>query len=401
MIKAKPPKLSDSWTTKTQKNYRASGTLGNPGTGAPSLLGTYNPRISGKADNSWPFVNDDYHTRLRDGKLIPMTPWIRYKHDWKVTSGKQDVSSATISPYYRYWTDDVNTYTYQTVIPQPWLPTQLTLEGIASGYHDEARYLLQAAASKIGSSGWDTLTFVVEFNKTVALFRNFLQNLINNLGRLNYTERSISVLAKYWLEGRYGWKILYHDMIDIMKAVNNINEGRKRYRDAVGYWINLGPSRTDTFNVAYGSLQFNTQYTDKIGVRGTIVADIEPPRFQLNPLTTSWEVLTFSFVVDWIINVGQFLEAISFLALAHEYTGAEGIVVQRSFKQTSVWTPASGWSGSWYTNSEGTATYVHRKPDSVATIPLPKVRLDNIKILDLCAIVIGKITKVEAVLRGQ
>jgi hypothetical protein len=246
-------------------------------------------------------------------------------------------------------------------------------------------YYVQAAAAKIYSQGWDALTFGAELSKTVVMFRSFLT-------RWASLARS-GKLESLWLEGRYGWRPLVYDMKDINKAINNLNEGRKRYRDSVGSTTTKTWKQINTINAVYGVLTCTTTYTDTFGIRGSIVADIEPPRIQFNPITTAWELMKLSFVVDWVLNIGQFLESLSFLALQREYYAAAGFQVKRSYIQTSNFVPAVGCLGTWYTDSRGEATLTQRIPTSVSTIPLPKLRLGAFKVLDLVALFLQAVTR--------
>lgn len=385
MLVAKPVRsgLSDTFTSTVNK--RAPGTPGNAGTGSVQTLGTYNI-ISSRYD-SWSqgYKNTEYTYLVAKGKLLPMTPWTGYSHRFRVISGVQDVYMPTINPYYRYWTEGAP-YSWQTSSPQPWVIGRSTLEAVLDT--KDSTYFVQAAAAKLYSSGWDTLTFTAELTKTIVMFRGFISRI---------TQLALSgKLESLWLEGRYGWRTLWYDMKDIDKAIQNLDEGRKRFRDKVGTTISGSSTRVDSIITSYGTLTLNTAYTDKIGIRGTVVADIEPPRFQFNPITTAWELMRLSFVVDWVINVGQFLEGLSFLALAREYTAAGGLSITRKYSQTSSLALTAGCFGNWNTSSEGEGTLVRRVPSSVSTIPLPKLRLDGFKVLDLIALLIQAISRNKA-----
>lgn len=386
MLIAKAPLTFDNTVTTTYVNKRQPGTLGNAGSTPPSTdLSTRYAYTSRLESYSRGYKNSDYRDRLVQGKLIPMTPWTGFKSDFRVTEGVFDAYMPTISPYYRYWT--VGTpWSWMFLSPggmPPWYIDQAYLQNIANQY--DARYFVQAAAAKIATSGWDALTFSAEFAKTVSMFRGFTSRLISLA--------KAGKLESIWLEGRYGWRTLVYDIKDIDGAIRNLNEGRKRFFDRVGTTISKTETRTDTQSPAvYGTISMTTAYTYTIGLRGSVAADIEPPRLSFNPLSTAWEVTKLSFVIDWVVNVGQFLDSLSFLALQREYTAASGKMVKADYAQTSSVSWVSGCFGSWSLKSEGHAVLVDRSPASVSTIPLTQLRLNEFKVLDLVALFVQAVT---------
>jgi hypothetical protein len=381
MLVLKPPKsfVQEIHTPTTSK--RAPGTLGNPGTGAVQTFATYTPITTINESFVQGYKNSDYRDRLVHGKLIPMTPWTAYKHWWKVSFGSFEAFMPTISPYYRYWFTGIpHTWVKGTPnIAPPWVTSQAALQNDLNQYDTD--YYVQAAAAKIATSGWDALTFVAEFSKTIAMFRGFGARVI----KLSKAGR----LESLWLEGRYGWRTLVYDMIDIDKAIRNLDEGRKRFFERVGGNTHKVSSRVDNYGTdVYGTWICTTTYTDTIGLRGSVCADIEPPRLGFNPISTAWELMRLSFVIDWFLNVGQFLDSLAFLALEREYTAAGGKVIVRKYSQTSSVSWVAGCYGTWASDSEGEATLINRIPASVSTIPLTKVRLNSYKVLDLVALVV-------------
>lgn len=384
MLIAKSPKSFNHTVTSTVTNKRQPGTLGNAGsTPPPTTLGVYTPYTSRIESYSQGYKNSDYRDRLVQGKLLPMTPWTGFRSDFRVTLGVFEAYMPTITPYYKYWSDGLYTWLISGTMP-PWYLGQSNLQNILNQY--DARYFVQAAAARIATSGWDALTFGAEFSKTVAMFRGFTSRLISLA--------KAGKLEKIWLEGRYGWRTLVYDLKDIDAAIRNLNEGRKRYFDRVGTTISKVETRVDAqAPTGYGTFTCTTTYTHSIGLRGSVCADIEPPRFQYNPLSTAWEVTKLSFVIDWIVNVGQFLDSLSFLALQREYTAASGLMIKSDYKQVSDVSWVSGCYGTWVIESEGHGELVNRIPASVSTIPLTKLRLDAFKVLDLVALFLQAIRR--------
>jgi len=341
-------------------------------------------------------VDTEYTEKLAQGRLLAMTPWVKFEEEFQASNHKLDCSSGTVSPYYRYWIKDTpELWLWWNHTPKPpWCKDRTYFDNLVP--NQDYGYYVQAAAARIYSSGWDALTFGAELSKTVAMFRGMLSRWMALVVRS--LKGDPSGFARLWLEARYGWRTLFYDMQDIDKAIKNLNEGRKRFRETAGKWADpVVETTTYTNTAAWGTLTASVTSTMKIGTRGTVVADINPPQLMFNPLTTSWELMTFSFVIDWVINVGQFLESLSFLALQREYVAAGGVSITYDAVQTSSYSPSSGFGGTWKLNSHYSASYVKRIPHSVSPIPMTKLRLDEYKVLDVVSIFVTWLVKAETV----
>ena len=132
-------------------------------------------------------------------------------------------------------------------------------------------------------------------------------------------------LASTWLEYQYGWRPLLSDVYDHAKAFATV------FIDYNGHWRTVtarGKSQRitskDTGNGAQYKVVYQITWTNWLSMR----VDYRIPNgvvnplniFGLNnPLTVVWEVVPFSFVVDWFIPIGNALEALT------AYSGLEFI----------------------------------------------------------------------------
>jgi hypothetical protein len=121
---------------------------------------------------------------------------------------------------------------------------------------------------------------------------------------------------------------------------------------------------------------------------GAVTADIEVPQFQFNPLQTGWELIPFSFVVDWFLSIGKTLSAMSFLYYQTNYSASYGLQVKvnRTFSlEDEITNPAvSGdrWQTGW------SITEMKRRiPCELPYLPHIRFRLDGFKVLDLLALI--------------
>lgn len=123
-------------------------------------------------------------------------------------------------------------------------------------------------------------------------------------------------LAQNWLELQYGWKPLLSDIDGSLKAIHKFNYG--------GYVIQQArASATSTSTVVSNVLDWGafpcgkrtirTRSTTKYGLRFVLDDHLQALLAQTgfsNPLNLAWEVLPFSFVVDWFLPIGPYLEAL-------------------------------------------------------------------------------------------
>lgn len=342
----------------------------------------------------------DYHLRLARGELLPFT-WFRQVE----INGEHGIAPYSWDrPAYSTWAiRDPGNSTSKALAESYWRLTIPQLEGGVSW--GSAQYHLQSAASKIYSSGWDALTFAAELEKTVQMFRNLVGGLASFLyklpkgdfpskllsGKLTSVDRMTHVPFNKWLELRYGWRTLIYDMQDFARYVVGVNDGRKRFNERVGSTTTSETYLDFTYVHSPGTVNLRQTLSKKVGTRGSIVADIEPPKLAFNPVTTAWELVTLSFVVDWFLDVGQWLEGLSFLAIERQYVAAIGYheEIKKTVVTTSV-VPAAGYTYSWYPYSEWTGSVTWRDPATVPLLPLISVRLNAFKVYDLVALAVQR-----------
>lgn len=337
---------------------------------------------NGSSDTYGPFVHvesvdsssltgyniQDYRKKKAAGELLPMTPFRQF-------SLRGSANGVIVTNNHSGNFTDA----YTTNIPWfgGWMVSEDTLVDLASEISTED--MVQAAAARIYSDGWDGLTFIAELKKTRAMFSGFVSRFINNIRRGRFDN--------IWLEGRYGWRILWMDMVDIHQAIEKIDDRRTRFSQRVGTSENITDASTQVVEWSAATNTFHVMDEISISRRGSVVADITPPKVQFNPILTGWELITFSFVIDWIIDIGQWLEAMSFIVLSSQYTAAGGIYisVKRTVENTTVFKP--NFSGEHTFRSECNASLTLRTPCSVSQVPLLQLKLDSLKVVDLLALV--------------
>jgi hypothetical protein len=141
-----------------------------------------------------------------------------------------------------------------------------------------------------------------------------------HLPRYNGKGPSISKsLANNWLELQYGWKPLLQDIIGVMKSLKQLNAQGPDVKRVTG----VGSARIDkkiaimagdapTIKVGEHSILVNTRckYVIYYKIDDRLKSFLAQLGFT-NPLNLGWEILPFSFVVDWFIPIGPYLETLS------------------------------------------------------------------------------------------
>lgn len=269
----------------------------------------------------------------------------------------------------------------------PW-PSEALLESYINQSTD---FYVQAAAARVYSQGHDTLTFIVELRKIKELFASTLKRLIEALAdpRRGINLREIS---KDWLSWRYGWRTLIFDLNDLNDAIKSLDDKRTRFSERAG--SSSTSEYISTSSGSFSSSYFEDVITDVVtlSLRGSVTADFAPSNFQFNPVQTAWELLPWSFVIDWIVSVGQAISALSFLTFSQNYAASGGTQVQlvRTYeRRPTSWKAGYTFSSNNYWRKyTALATLQTRVPTSVPVLPQLKVRIDDLKVLDLIALLI-------------
>jgi hypothetical protein len=195
------------------------------------------------------------------------------------------------------------------------------------------------------------------------------------------------------LQYRYGWRILYYDLVEIWDTLARLDRNRKRFTERTGTSLHFNEDVGDIVVTSHpwtctiiGDVSYD------VSIRGSVTADIEPPHFQFNPVITGWELVTFSFIIDWFVDIGSWLASLSFLVFNTDYRAGASVLVKAHQNTVLSGMTRPGYSDTGSTaSSTSEAEYVVRTPTTVG-IQIPSVIidvLDESKVFDLMALVYG------------
>lgn len=214
-----------------------------------------------------------------------------------------------------YWEDPITNrhtpFTYET--PNPGWDNARD-ESITEALNSLADYKAETAANLAQARQTCDM-----FSRTAARFAgafgamrrgNFKLALTNHLG-ITGAKKSRRFGSDLWLEYSYGWKPLMNDLYELNQLVHQIlyrpieiegrGFGKSSYTDDWLYADRLyvrGSNDASHSTVLRGSLSSKALYLlQNAGL--------------VNPLSVAWELVPWSFAIDWFMPVGQTLEAMT------------------------------------------------------------------------------------------
>lgn len=374
------------------------------GAGTPTHGSTFYYPSAYQYSECWGHRTPNFYRLLSEGALIPYSAWVKTTMSGDCSGVYQKQRTA---PFYRSEISGFAGY-------RNWYAD---FPGIHSALFNEAKNfsLVQKCAANAYTKGFDLGTFMAEAGKAAKMVRDVSKQLTNFAvkytspgevkGFLQYwgsphgkkdiaralknPATLIRCISEAWLQGRFGWRPLVNDLADLNGVIIDFDGYKTRYRTSSSKQLSDNPSPSVT-TINEGEYTGTVTVTNacSLSMRGSLVADIVPSKYRMDLAATAWELVPYSFVVDWIYDVGTAIEALGFLQLAHAYTAADGYQInceQTYSYQSSAW--ISGWSGEVSQTATFRAVYRARRPTPVPWLPQQTFKIDGLKCLDAIALV--------------
>jgi len=159
------------------------------------------------------------------------------------------------------------------------------------------------------------------------LKRGNLSSAIRRMGGDPLTARKLKKvdIANQWLSLQYGWKPLLSDVYDLVNGLHKRESTLPKTFRATGYQNEIGKSTsgwTQDWKGVFHGIR-GTRAAHKFMIRAYPNLSLAEPAALgfTNPLTVAWEITPWSFVVDWFLPVGSYLEQ---LTADHGWTFYDG-----------------------------------------------------------------------------
>jgi len=303
-----------------------------------------------------------FHRLQKSGALLPHTPFTQVEWVGEHVDGS-------------YFADDTNNWSEFSNYQGP------TFSGVAYRIGDFADndcdhtsspdqtipdYFVQQAAARIYASGFDALTASAEAKKTVSGFRGVARRMTDLA-----TKFSSKRMYQLWLEGRYAWRTLAYDVRDFHEAVTEFEKTREIWTERAGL-STTHSSTTDIATTSNNDFSFTLTKSveNNFSLRGSVAGLIKPAQFRANPLETGWELVPYSFVVDWVFDVGTALQALAFQSVASSWTASKGFQCDSKVTYEVGAIPKPNRTGNCSVTWEYSGTRQSRSPvTEITTLP--------------------------------
>lgn len=280
--------------------------------------------------------------RIAEGEVIPTNPMTSWSMTGDSQLGTMGYVGREVWKDGRYW---------RTV----WCATQVfvrpSFRQPAMPAHDLKR--LTAARAKMQEGYTDLLTFVAEFHKTVELVVKFRQRVLLALEDLivAWSKRhkkpfltyaaALESLSSFWLEARFGWRILLYDYEGIVAAINDLDGKalRRPFRDRRYSEIPSTNRYVASNTPETGRFVVRSDTVETLTFSGGCLGDARLSVVSIDPITTAWELLTLTLVLDMFWNVGDYLKAISPFGMVTEVDAWTSVHAAYSETKSFEWVP--------------------------------------------------------------
>lgn len=190
---------------------------------------------------------------------------------------------------------------------------------------DAERNSLRATVVSDNLQTYDLLTELSEIKETAAMIMSILKSVRHPLQSFRDFSKSIrrrgdlspkkmnEAINQKWMEYRYAIMPAYYSIRDIAKLAEERNNVYKTSRSSrkFSYTVESDIDRSQKGMFLYTRKQVNVRLS-AVGKASYDIGELQLrllDQIGLNPFVTAWELVPFSFVIDWFANIGDWVLA--------------------------------------------------------------------------------------------
>lgn len=244
------------------------------------------------------------------------TGWNAYKEVYRGGIGRMTIGANQweVAPSARWWTGSISRSQ----------PTASELSG-----------LLRA---KVKDSNLNLAQSLAEYRQTADLFYGLASDLVSTFRSLR-SGRGLKDIAKYfrkprgkivddvgnrWLQYQYGVRPLVNDIYGSCEALRKkLRDGQFNYvtvsRDVKQDEVQKWPSSSNPVAKAYCQIHHRCTIRSRYKITAAAVKQLSEVGIT-NPALLAWELIPYSFVVDWLFPVGNWLASLDALTGTSEFS---------------------------------------------------------------------------------
>jgi len=259
------------------------------------------------------FIGAFYHNAYKVGQVYygrcssddgdPQSTWWDMKGPFRSDLTVDWIQQGT----YSYWS---SVYPYAPFVVQEFEDVSSEIERQKTSTWNDVlnAYSLGEELGELGQTVNMLIEILDAVKHPIKSYRRAYDLLVKELKRRGIPLGSLKatkMLGDLWLQYRYGIMPLMYSARDIIKLLEkNPTFVTKRHKVSVPI---QDLDRPDDPVYFYQTLEGTLEY--KITVKGGWKLGSNSDRIDINPITTAWALTPLSFVVDWFVNIGDWLGA--------------------------------------------------------------------------------------------
>lgn len=354
-----------------------------------------------------------FRSLLKCGKFLPLNPVKIQLHRHLYTPGTVDATSRLRSDNSVQFQANGELFEIYGGVVSPALgfPGRLMAPELDQSTIDAA---VIAAMANVANADWDTLTFLAELRET----NHYMASVAHRFNGL--TEKLALLAAKskknpwhefkqLWLEWRFSIRPMIGDMKNAAEALSNALEDEFKLLRGRGRQIVTGSDaraheqyiNANTVGFSVETLSYNVTCRANAYMQ---LENVWGHKFGFDQAVTAWELIPYSFVVDYFTNIGSWVSTLN-PQLSHDFMGQSvSIRTEEIYEVRSHidWhdSVAQTVSGHHNLNCVGRLWVDTYQRSAYAGVPLPsfKPRLTIPKLIDIAALFIGGRSRVQRIL---